>query len=267
MSISTSIDTAEYVTSPALAATPRLRHGFFTRRGGVSEGPYASLNCSLSGGDDRARVRENRRRAADALGLPAAALHGLMQVHGTAVAEVDAAGWAEGEGPAADAMVTRRPGIALGIVTGDCAPVLLADGEAGVVGAAHAGWRGAAAGVLEATVAAMERLGAARARIVAAIGPCIAQASYEVGPDLRDAVLARDIADARHFAPGRRADRWQFDLAAYCAARLRALGLAAVGAAAADTLADEARFFSHRRRTLSGGGPIGHQLSAIALVG
>jgi YfiH family protein len=257
--------TAEHLTASALLALPSLRHGFFTRRGGVSEGPYASLNCSLSGQDDRERVRENRRRAADALGLPATALHGLTQVHGTAVAEVDAAGWAEGAGPVADAVVTRRPDVALGIVTGDCAPVLFADVEAGVIGAAHAGWRGAAAGVLEETVAAMERLGASRARVVAAVGPCIAQASYEVGPDLRDAVLARGAADARFFADGRREDRWRFDLAGYCAARLRALGLGAVEDAAADTLADEARFFSHRRRTLNGGGPLGHQLSAIAL--
>jgi polyphenol oxidase len=266
--MSTSTAAAEFLTTPALRAAPGLRHGFFTRRGGVSEGPYASLNCSLSGGDDRDRVRENRRRAADALGLPADALHGLQQVHGAVVAEVDGAGWAEGAGPAADALVARRPGVALGIVTGDCAPVLFADAEAGVVGAAHAGWRGAAAGVLEETVAAMERLGAERGRMVAAIGPCIAQASYEVGPDLRNAVLADDAAGgdaARFFAPGKREDRWQFDLAGYCAARLRALGLAAVEVAAADTLADEARFFSHRRRTLAGGGPLGHQLSAIAL--
>jgi polyphenol oxidase len=263
--MSHSTTTAEHLTTPALAATPGLRHGFFTRRGGVSEGPYASLNCSLSGQDDRDRVRENRRRAADALGLPARALHGLMQVHGTAVAEVDAVGWDEGAGPAADAVVTRRPGVALGIVTGDCAPVLFADAEAGVVGAAHAGWRGAAAGILEATVAAMERLGASRARVVAAIGPCIAQASYEVGPELRGAVLARNAEDARFFAEGRREDRWQFDLAGYCAARLRALGLGAIEDTGTDTVADEARFFSHRRRTLAGGGPLGHQLSAIAL--
>jgi hypothetical protein len=258
---------AEFITTPALGAVTGLRHGFFTRRGGVSAGPWAALNCSLSGQDDRDRVRENRRRAMDALGLPAAALHGLTQVHGVSVAEVDAAGWTEGAGPAADAVVTRRPGVALGIVTGDCAPLLFADAEAGVIGAAHAGWRGAAAGVIEATVAAMERLGATRARVVAAIGPCIAQASYEVGPDLRAAVLAPDPAGAgaRFFAPGKREDRWQFDLAGYCAARLRALGLLAVEVAAADTLTDEARFFSHRRRTLAGGGPLGHQLSAVAL--
>lgn len=256
---------AEYLTTPALAALPGLRHGFFTRRGGVSEGPWAALNCSLSGQDDRDRVRENRRRAAGALGLDLPALHGLTQVHGIAVAEVDEQGWREGEGPRADAVVTSRPGVALGIVTADCAPVLFADPAAGVIGAAHAGWRGAVEGVLEATLEAMERLGAARARVVAAIGPCIAQPSYEVGPDLRDAVLARDPADARFLAPGRREGRWQFDLAGYCSARLAAAGLAQVDAAGMDTLAEEARFFSHRRRTLAGGGPIGHQISAIAL--
>jgi hypothetical protein len=259
------MSSAEYLTTPALAAVTGLRHGFFTRRGGVSEGPWAALNCSLSGQDDRERVRENRRRAADALGLPREALHGLTQVHGIAVAEVDERRWREGEGPQADAMVTRRPGVALGIVTADCAPVLFAEPEAGVIGAAHAGWRGAVDGVIEATLGAMEALGACRARVVAAVGPCIGQASYEVGPDLRGAVLARDPGDARHFAPGRREDRWQFDLAGYCAARLRAAGVALVETAGADTLADEQAFFSHRRRTLAGGGPIGHQLSAISM--
>jgi YfiH family protein len=256
---------AEYLATPALGALAGLRHGFFTRRGGVSEGPWAALNCSLSGQDDRERVRENRRRVAGALGLALPALHGLTQVHGIAVAEVDETGWLEGHGPKADAMVTRRPGIALGVITADCAPVLFADPVAGVIGAAHAGWRGAVDGVLEATLAAMEALGAARARITAAVGPCIAQPSYEVGPDLRDAVLARDAADARHFAAGRRADRWQFDLAGYCAARLATAGVAVVETAGTDTLANEDRFFSHRRRTLAGGGPIGHQISAIAI--
>ncbi|MDN3567396.1 polyphenol oxidase family protein [Paeniroseomonas aquatica] len=259
------MNSAEFLTTPALAAAAGLRHGFFTRRGGVSEGPWAALNCSLSGQDDRERVRENRRRAAAALGLPPEALHGLTQVHGIAVAEVGAAGWREGEGPAADAMVTRHAGVMLGIVTADCAPVLFADPVAGVIGAAHAGWRSAAGGVIEATIDAMAALGAAPGRMLAAVGPCIGQASYEVGPDLREAVLARDGADARHFAPGARPDRWQFDLAGYCAARLVAAGIATVELAAIDTLANGDRFFSHRRRTLAGGGPIGHQLSAIAL--
>ncbi len=246
---------------PIAVAAMAVPHGFFTREGGVSAGPFASLNASLSGADDRALVLENRARAARSLGVDPALLVGLTQVHGADVVTVTEP-WAPGAGPRADAMVTVRPGIALGIVTADCAPVLCADAEAGVVGAAHAGWRGALAGVLEATVAAMTALGARKARIAAAIGPCIAQASYEVGADLRDAVLARDPADGRFFAAGR-AGRWQFDLAGYCRARLLAAGVAA-DVTGHDTLADAARFFSHRRRTLAGGGPIGHQISVIA---
>jgi YfiH family protein len=253
----------EFLTDPLLDPAP---HGFFTRRGGVSRGAFAALNCSLSGQDDPEAVAENRARAARALGHAPAALSGLFQVHGTAVVTVEAPIPPDAR-PEADALVTNRPGLLLGIVTADCAPVLLLDAEAGVAGAAHAGWRGALAGVLEATVAAMEALGARRAAIRAAIGPCIGQAAYEVGPDLRDAVLARDAADARFFAEGRREGRFQFDLSGYCAARLAAAGLGAVSDASACTLSDDARFFSHRRRTLSGGGPIGHQLSAIALPG
>lgn len=236
-------------------------HGFFTRLGGVSAGPYASLNCSLSGQDSRDAVLENRARAARAIGAEPGALLGLTQVHGAGVVHATAA-WAAGDGPCADAMVTDRPGIALGIVTADCAPVLLCDPQAGVVGAAHAGWRGAVAGVLEATVAAMQALGARH--IAAAIGPCIRQDSYEVSADLRDAVLARDPADLSFFAPGRREARWQFDLPGYCATRLAAAGVA-VASLAVDTVADETRFFSHRRRMLGGGGPIGHQISVIRL--
>jgi purine-nucleoside/S-methyl-5'-thioadenosine phosphorylase / adenosine deaminase len=248
----------ESLSSACLAA----RHGFFTRGGGVSTGPYASLNCSLSSQDVRGAVLENRARAARAINLEPGLLVGLTQVHGATAVRVTAA-WAAGRGPRADAMVTDRPGIGLGIVTADCAPVLFADTEAGVVGAAHAGWRGAVAGILEATIQAMCALGARAERMAAAIGPCIGQASYEVGADLRDAVLARDPADARFFAPGRTAARWQFDLAAYCRARLTAAGVARVDTIRADTTAEEARFFSHRRRTLAGGGPIGHQISII----
>ena len=256
---------AVFVTADMLAGQPGLAHGFFTRRGGVSSGAFAALNCSLSGKDDAEAVRENRRRAADALGLPGGVLAGLTQVHGDAVAVLDTP-WPEDRRPLADALVTRRPGLALGIVTADCAPVLFADSVAGVIGAAHAGWRGAVGGVLEATIEAMLGLGAQRARSVAAIGPCIRQPSYEVAADLRDAVLARDPADARVFAEGRREGRWQFDLAGYCAARLAAAG-ATVEVTPHDTLANESDFFSHRRNTIAGGGPIGHQLSAIALAG
>lgn len=237
-----------HLRDPALAAP----HGFFTREGGVSTGPFASLNCSLSGTDDPAAIAENRRRVAETVGVPM--LLGVTQVHGAAVAVVEEA-WAPGAGPRADAMVTRRPGIGLGIITADCVPVLFA--APGVVGAAHAGWRGALAGVLEAVIRAM-----GGRSIHAAIGPCIGPASYEIAADLRDAVLARDPADARFFVDGR-PGHWLFDLPAYCAARLLAAG-ATVTLLGADTLPDERRFFSHRRRTLAGGGPIGHQVSAIA---
>jgi YfiH family protein len=241
-----------------------LPHGFFTRRGGVSKGPFASLNCSLSSQDDRDAVLQNRCRVAGSLGVAQESLVGCTQVHGTSVVHVDLP-WAPGSGPKADAMVTRRPGLALGIITADCAPVLFADAETGVVGAAHAGWRGAVAGIIEATVFEMVRLGARTDRIVAAVGPCIGQESYEVAADLRDAVVARAPDDARFFTDGTREARWQFNLPGYCAARLRAAGVAEVAVTGIDTLAEEDRFFSHRRRTLAGGGPIGHQISAIAI--
>ena len=245
------------ITDAALA----VPHGFFTRAGGVSTGPYASLNCSLSGADDRAAVLENRARVAHMLGVEPGQLVGLHQVHGNMVATVTEP-WAAGEGARADGMVTAVPGIALGVVTADCGPVLFADRDAGVVGAAHAGWRGAVAGILEAVVAAMVALGAEPARIAAVVGPCIRQPSYEVAADMRDAVLAHDRADERFFRQGQ-PDRWQFDLAGYCAARLRAAGLGSVSVTEGDTAAEPERFFSHRRRTLAGGGPIGHQIAGI----
>ncbi len=250
------------VTDAALSA---ISHGFFTRLGGVSTGPYASLNASLSGGDARDAVLENRARVARALGTPPERLLGLTQIHSADVVTITDP-WKPGEGPRADAMVTRLPGLALGVITADCAPVLFADPASGIVGAAHAGWRGAVAGVLEATVEAMAALGAARAGIIAVIGPCIRQGSYEVGADLRDAVLARAPADACFFAPGKPGHlttHWQFDLAGYCAARLTAAGIGQIAITAGDTAAEPDRFFSHRRRTLAGGGPIGHQISGI----
>ena len=255
------MSSAEFLRADAL---DKLPHGFFTRRGGVSRGPWAALNCALSGQDRPEHVAENRARVAAVLGLPPPALLGLTQVHGTAVVRV-AAPWPAGQGARADAMVTDRPGLALGVITADCAPVLLADRQAGVIGAAHAGWRGAVAGVIEATLAAMAVLGAVTARVAASVGPCIGQASYEVGPDLRAAVLEAGAAGAAFLAPGRDAAHWQFDLAGYCAARLRAAGVGRIGAVSVDTAADEARFFSHRRRTLRGEGPIGHQISVISL--
>jgi hypothetical protein len=241
-----------------------VRHGFFTRRGGISEGPYASLNCSLTGEDRREAVLENRTRVAQALGLAPDRLLGLTQVHGTEVVQVYAP-WATGDGPRGDALVCAQPGLGLGIVTADCAPVLFADPAAGVIGAAHAGWRGAVSGILEATLAAMVGLGARMPRMSAAIGPCIGYASYEVGADLRDAVLAHSQAGASFFTSSEREGRWLFDLRGYCAARLAAAGLRRVQVLEADTATDAERFFSHRRRTLAGGGPIGHQISVIAL--
>jgi YfiH family protein len=248
---------AEFLTADLPAP-----HGFFTRRGGVSAGAYASLNCSLSGQDDREAVLENRARAARALSAVPEHLLGLSQVHGTTCVTASAP-WAAGAGPRADAVVTNQPELALAIVTADCAPVLFVDPRTGIVGAAHAGWRGAVAGILESTVDAMVALGATRAHIVAAIGPCIQAASYEVSADLRDAVLAHDPADALCFAAGKDDSHWQFDLPRYSAMRLQRAGLTCVAQLASDTLAEEHRFFSHRRRTLAGGGAIGHQISVI----
>jgi len=244
-----------------LTAALPARHGFFTRNGGVSAGPYASLNCSLSGADARENVLANRALVAAAMDVAPGNLLGAKQVHGVAV-RIAEAPWGIGEGGEADALVTAMPGLALGVVTADCAPVLFADAAGKVVGAAHAGWRGALAGVLEATAAAMRALGAGS--LDAAIGPCIHRPSYEVGADLRDAVLARDAADERFFADGRVPQKWQFDLPGYCAARLAAAGVAAE-IMPYDTCAMEAQFFSHRRRTLRAEAAIGHQISVIRL--
>ena len=249
---------AEFLTAAGIAP----RHGFFTRNGGVSAGRFASLNASLSSQDSRDNVMQNRARIAQALGAAPDKLLGLTQVHSADVI-VAREPWAAGEGAKADALVTNVPGLALGVITADCGPVLFADAEAGVIGAAHAGWRGAAMGVLEATVTAMRSLGATK--IAAVVGPCISQASYEVGQDMRDAVLAQDDAALAYFGVGVRDGHFQFDLAGYCLARLRLAGCVSAEALFVDTRDDEARFFSHRRRTLEGGGPIGHQLSAIVL--
>jgi hypothetical protein len=253
--------TVPFLTDPVLAALP---HGFFTRLGGVSRGAFASLNCSLSGKDDAAAVAENRTRAAAALGFGRDALVGLFQVHSPDVAVLEQP-WGIEARPRADAVVTARRGLILGIVTADCAPILFADAEAGVIGAAHAGWRGALAGIVEATVAAMQRLGARRERIAASVGPSIRQPSYEVDDGFRAQFLAADPENARFFAPGVREGHVQFDLAGFCAAALTAAGVGRVSVVAADTLAEPERFFSYRRATLAGEGPIGHQLSAIAL--
>jgi len=253
------------LTAAALDGVPGLAHGFFTRAGGVSDGLYASLNCGFGSGDAGADVAENRRRATAALDAAPDRLVTAYQVHGTNVVTVDAP-WVPGDSPRADGMVTRAPGVVLGILTADCAPVLLADAEAGVAGACHAGWRGALDGIVEATVVAMVALGAARARIRAAIGPCIAQRSYQVGPEFRETFLAGDPGHDRFFAPDA-GDRSRFDLAGFVRARLDAAGVAEAEALELDTCADGERLFSYRRATLAGESDYGRLLSAVTLTG
>ncbi len=251
--------------APALDGAPGLRHGFFTRQGGVGGGLYASLNCGFGSDDAAGDVAENRRRAARALGAAPDRLVTVYQVHGTDVVTVDTP-WRPGKSPRADGMVTRRPGIVLGILTADCAPVLLADAEAGVVGACHAGWRGALDGIVDATLAAMVALGAARARIRAAIGPCIAQRSYQVGPEFRATFTEADPAHDGFFTADS-GDRSRFDLEGFVSARLETAGIGETSALGLDTCADAARLFSYRRATLAGEPDYGRLLSAITLTG
>jgi YfiH family protein len=255
----------EWVDAAPLADGGRVRHAFFTRRGGCSEGIYAALNCGLGSNDDRERVRTNRALAMHALGLPADALATTTQVH-SATALAVTGPWPDGRRPAADGLATNRPGVALGILTADCAPVLFADAEAGVIGAAHAGWRGAKDGILEATLRAMADLGGRAQATEAAVGPAIGQASYEVAADFRQQFVADEPATTVLFQPSARPGRWRFDLAGYVVRRLSLAGVRRVTVLPLDTCADEDRFFSFRRVTLAGGGDYGRQLSAIALV-
>ena len=251
------------ISAAALAAAPGIRHAFLTRQGGVSSGLFSSLNCGYGSGDDNANVRANRERAADAIDLGADDLATLYQVHSADVVEVSAP-WSQEERPKADALVTRTPGLGLGILTADCVPVLFADPQAGVVGAAHAGWKGALSGVVEATVAAMERLGAARADISAAIGPCIRQASYEVGPELRQAFIDADEASAGFFTASKRDGHFMFDLAGFVSRALADAGVKGEDVGI-DTYADEERFFSYRRTTHKGEPDYGRGISLIRL--
>lgn len=249
------------IEAPELAL-PGLRHAFFTREGGVSEGLYASLNGGLGSNDEAARVAENRTRMGARLGVPADRLVSLYQVHSAEVVTVETP---FPERPKADAMVTRVPGLALGIATADCGPILFADPENRVVGAAHAGWKGALGGVVEATVAAMERLGAVRQSIVAVLGPTIAQASYEVGEEFI-ARFRAEVPDAeRFFAPGRPGHA-QFDLPAFILARLAEAGIAKASNLGLCTYADPDRFYSFRRTTHRGEPDYGRLISAIVLV-
>ena len=255
-------DAVSFLTASTLAGFAAIRHGFFTRRGGVSRGVYDSLNAGYGSDDDRAAVTENRRRVAAALALPADALHTVYQVHGCKVIHVESP-WRDA--PRCDAMVTKRPGIALGILTADCAPVLFADVGAGIIGAAHSGWKGALAGTLPATVDSMLALGAARGSIAVAIGPTIAQSSYEVGPEFPTPFLSKSPDNAAFFGESNRAGHFMFDLPGYLRRVLEGLGLGSVGMLAADTCADPDRFFSYRRATHRGDPDYGRCVSAIAL--
>ncbi len=243
----------------ALSGLEGVAHAFLEREGGVSTGLYAGLNCGFGSRDDRDAVSENRRRALAAVGADRLAT--LHQVHSAEAAILTE----PPRGLKADGMATDRPGFALGILTADCAPVLFADAQAGVVGAAHAGWRGALAGIAEAVLERMEELGARAGRTAAAVGPCIGQASYEVGPEFRVAFEAADPDNGRWFVHAARAGHFRFDLAGYVAARLERAGLAAVSVARADTCAEEARFFSYRRACLRGETDYGRLLSLVTL--
>ncbi len=252
------------IQAKTLAGLDGVQHRFFTRRGGVSAGLYSSLNCGYGSGDGPDNVRENRRRAAASFELAETELLTMHQIHSTDVLTVADRRWTSPGAPKADAMVTDRPGLALGVLAADCAPVLLADARAGVIGAAHAGWKGALAGIVDATIAAMERLGAQRARLQAAIGPCIGRESYEVGPEFPAPFLAQDDANAVFFRAAPRAGHFLFDLAGYLAHRLALAGVSA-SATGHDTLRASDDFFSYRRNTLEGVRDYGRGLSAIAL--
>lgn len=247
-----------------LATLEGVRHAFFTRAGGVSGGVYASLNAGVGSDDDPRHVAENRARMAAAMGVTPERFLTCYQVHSPAVVVADAP-WTGNARPRADAIVTTVPGLAVGVSTADCGPVLFADAQAGVIGAAHAGWRGALSGVTDATIAAMEKLGAARQRIVAALGPMIRQDNYETGADLHDRFISADPDNARFFRAAEREGHFMFDLAGYVVARLTAAGVGAIDDVGACTYADAGRFFSYRRMTHRGEADYGRHVNAIAL--
>jgi YfiH family protein len=257
--VSPEANKVEVIRAVSLGGLP---HGFLGRRGGVSTGECASLNVGFGSNDDREAIAANRARAIAAL-LPGAELATVHQIHSAEVVVAERP-WPQDQRPRADALVTGRPGLLLGILTADCAPVLFADADAGVAGAAHAGWCGAFAGVTDSTIAAMERLGARREHIRVAVGPCIARQSYEVDDSFRARLLDADRANERFFIEGP-AGKPHFDLEAYVVHRLLAAGIGDVEALNLDTYADPDRFFSYRRATHRGEADYGRQLSAIAI--
>jgi len=248
------------LSAPSLSQISGIAHGFFGRKGGVSEGIYESLNCGPGSGDVREHVMENRHRVLNALG--GNNLVTLYQIHSPNAVIVSEA-WEQG--PQADAMATNVPGLALGILTADCAPVLFADSQARVIGAAHAGWKGAFSGVIDSVLEKMESLGADRARIAASIGPCISQPNYEVGPEFIARFADADKASTRFFVPSDKPDHWRFDLAGFVANRLQNAGVANIESLDACTYARDEDFFSFRRTTHRGEKDYGRQVSAIVL--
>jgi YfiH family protein len=253
------------IQAPTFSGFPNIRHAFFTREGGVSEGIYASLNGGIGSRDAPEKVRENRARMAAALGVAPTHLVTCYQIHSPDVI-VATEPWTRENSPRADAIVTKVPGLAIGISTADCGPILFADDEAHVIGAAHAGWKGALTGVLEATVVAMEKLGAARSRIRAAIGPLIRQPNYEVGPEFVDRFKAADATYERFFKPAARDGHAMFDLPGYIRFRLERAEIQSVEDLGVCTYAQPARFFSYRRTTHLGEPDYGRHVNAIALV-
>ncbi len=257
-------DEVEPVTAGPLAALDGIRHAFFTRQGGVSGGIYGSLNTGLGSSDNRDRVLENRARAASWLGVSPDRLATPHQIHSTEAAIVGDV-WPAGEGPRADAVVTDRPGTAIAVGTADCGPVLFADPDARIVAAAHSGWPGSLSGVLEATLDAMESLGADRAATIAVLGPTISGAAYEVGPEFVERFADDDPANDRFFSAASRNGHAMFDLPAYIIARLTAAGIGAAHDLGHCTYADEACWYSYRRATHRGEADYGRLLSAIIL--
>lgn len=242
-----------------------IRHGYFTREGGVSNGIYGSLNIGLGSSDERGHVLENRNRVASALGVDAANLVSPYQIHSPDVIVVTGP-FEDGADRKADALVTKTRGLAIGVATADCGPVLFADPQARVIGAAHSGWKGAFGGVLQNTVAAMESLGASKSGIRAVLGPTISQDAYEVGPEFHDRFVADNPENTRYFEPSGQPQHFMFDLPAFITDRLRDLGLRHVGGTGHCTYKDEDRFFSYRRTTHRKEPDYGRQISAIALL-
>jgi len=259
------LSTKPMLEAASLAALPGIRHGFFTRAGGVSEGLYASLNAGIGSRDEPARVAENRARMAQAIGVAADRFVTAYQIHSANVVVAEAP-WTRAQAPRADAVVTRVRGLGVGISTADCGPVLLAEQQAGIVGAAHAGWKGALAGVVEATIAAMEQLGAARTRIIAALGPMIRQNNYEVGDYLLVRFVETEADNKRFFAPAARPGHAMFDLAGFIRARLERAGIKHVEDLGLCTYAAADMFYSFRRATHRAEADYGRHVNAIALI-